>query len=161
MRIVTWLMEGTWKPCVDAAAEYADADITLLYVLDTRIADGVRDLRAGLFGRGSRGRDPAVAIQESAVAAGNALLQAAESRLEGRRVHTQTRTGRPEREVVAACADADLLILARDGDHSRLGPHSLGPHTRFAIDHAPCRVLLIWPDAPPALSTIPPPPPHH
>ena len=38
MRIVTWLLEGTWKPCVDAAAEYADADITLLYVLDSRLA---------------------------------------------------------------------------------------------------------------------------
>ena len=158
MRIVTWLMEGTWKPCVDAAAEYADADLTLLYVLDSRVAGGVRDLRAGLLGRGSRGPDPAAAIGETAAAAGNALLRAAADLLPGRRVRTLTRTGRPEREVVAACADADLLILARDGDHSRLGPHSLGPHTRFAIDHAPCRVLLIWPDAAPSLSTIPPPP---
>jgi hypothetical protein len=38
----------------------------------------------------------------------------------------------------------DLLVLARDGDRSRPGPHSLGPAARFAVDHAPCRVLLVW-----------------
>jgi nucleotide-binding universal stress UspA family protein len=160
MRIVAWLMEGTWEPCVDAAAEFADADITLLYVVDARLAGGVRDMRAGLLGRGSWGRDPADAVGETVAAAGAALLRAAERRLDGRGVHSLIRTGRPEREAVAACAEADLLILARDGDHRRLGPHSLGPHTRFAIDHAPCRVLLIWPDSVPDLSTIPAPPPH-
>jgi len=160
VRIVAWLMEGTWAPCVDAAAEYPDADLTLLYVIDPRLAGSVRNVRAGLLGRGSWGRDPADAVDETAAAAGNALLQAAEKRLEPRPVRTFIRTGRPEREAVAASADADLLILARDGDHRRLGPHSLGPHTRFAIDHAPCRVLLIWPDRVPGLSTIPPPPQH-
>ncbi len=54
----------------------------------------------------------------------------------------------------------DILVLARDGDHERLGPRSLGPATRFVVDHAPCRVLLVWPDVAPALTTIPPPPPH-
>jgi hypothetical protein len=52
-----------------------------------------------------------------------------------------------------------VLVLARDGDRERLGPRSLGPATRFVIDHAPCRVLLIWPDTVPELGTIPPPPP--
>jgi hypothetical protein len=54
----------------------------------------------------------------------------------------------------------DLLVLARDGDHSRLGPRSLGPAARFVVDHAPCRVLLVWADAPPGVDTIPPPPAH-
>ncbi len=62
--------------------------------------------------------------------------------------------------MVAACAEADLLLLARDGDHTRLGPRSLGPAARFVLDHAPCRVLLVWPDEPPDLATLPPPPPH-
>jgi hypothetical protein len=53
----------------------------------------------------------------------------------------------------------DVLVLARDGDRSRLGPHSLGPRARFVVDHAPCRVLLIWPDAPPGAETVAPPPP--
>jgi hypothetical protein len=49
--------------------------------------------------------------------------------------------------------------VARDGDRSRLGPHSLGHATRFVVDHAPCSVLLVWPDEPPGLESIPPPPP--
>jgi len=69
------------------------------------------------------------------------------------------RRGRVEREVVAACADAAVLVVARDGDHTRLGPRSLGHATRFVLDHAPCRVLLVWPDEPPDLATLPPPPP--
>jgi hypothetical protein len=26
------------------------------------------------------------------------------------------------------------------------------------LDHAPCRVLLVWPDEPPSLATLPAPP---
>ena len=48
--------------------------------------------------------------------------------------------------MVAAIGDASLLVVARDGDRSRVGPHSLGRATRFVVDHAPCAVLLIWPD---------------
>jgi hypothetical protein len=43
---------------------------------------------------------------------------------------------------MAAAEGADLLILARDGDRARLGPRSIGPATRFVVDHAPCAVLL-------------------
>jgi nucleotide-binding universal stress UspA family protein len=60
--------------------------------------------------------------------------------------------------VLAACADAGLLVLARDGDHTRLGPRSLGHATRFVVDHAPCPVLLVWPEQAPDLTSIPPPP---
>ena len=65
-----------------------------------------------------------------------------------------------ERAVVAASAQADLLIVARDGDRARLGPKSLGKATRFVVDHAACPVLLVWPGSPPGVATIPPPP-HH
>jgi nucleotide-binding universal stress UspA family protein len=87
-----------------------------------------------------------------------ALLDAAEARLAGP-AQRLARTGRVEQEVVTACADADLLVLGRDGDHTRLGPRSLGRATRFVLDHAPCRVLLVWPDEPPSLATLPAPPP--
>lgn len=160
MRILTWLADGTWEACVDALADYPDADPTLMYVIDERVTGTVRDLRAGLLGRGSWGGDRSAAIDDATRAAAQALLDAARARLGNRPVRTVVRTGRPEREAVAACADADLLILARDGDSSRLGPHSLGHHTRFVVDHAPCSVLLIWPDRAPGLGTIPPPPPH-
>jgi hypothetical protein len=66
--------------------------------------------------------------------------------------------GRVERQVVQAAADADLLICARDGDRGRLGPHSLGPATRFAVDHAPCAGLVVWPEPAPGVESIPPPP---
>jgi hypothetical protein len=46
---------------------------------------------------------------------------------------TAERRGRLEREVADG---ADLLILARDGDRTRLGPKSLGPASRFVVDHA-------------------------
>ena len=59
---------------------------------------------------------------------------------------------------MAAADGMDVLVLARDGDHAHLGPRSLGPAARFVVDHAPCRVLLIWPDVTPDVTTIPPPP---
>jgi hypothetical protein len=53
-----------------------------------------------------------------------------------------------------------VIVLARDGDHARLGPKSIGPATRFVIDHASCQGLLVWPDRPPDLATMPEPPRH-
>ena len=61
--------------------------------------------------------------------------------------------------MVAAAADADVLVLARDGDRTRLGPRSLAPATRFVVDHAPCAVVLVWPDPAPGLGSLPLPPP--
>jgi Universal stress protein family len=61
--------------------------------------------------------------------------------------------------VVTAAAGADLLILARDGDRSRLGPKSLGKTARFVVDHASCPVLLVWPEPAPDIATIPAAPP--
>jgi hypothetical protein len=59
---------------------------------------------------------------------------------------------------VAAADGMDILVLAGGDDRERLGPRSLCPTTRFVIDHAPSRVVLIWPDTTPELATIPPPP---
>jgi hypothetical protein len=94
-----------------------------------------------------------------AAQAAAALLEAAAARL-GRPATRTVRVGRVEREVVAGCEGATLLVCARDGDRTRLGPHSLGHHTRFVVDHAPCAVLLIWPDQVPAISSTPPVPEH-
>jgi nucleotide-binding universal stress UspA family protein len=174
MRIVIWLAEGTWEACVDAAADLVTdlpatdsgarsgtvdrAEVVLLHVLDPGIGDVARGAQGGLLGRGRPGGGRSDAIGEAAAAAQAALLDAAARRL-GHPAARDPRRGRAEREVVAACEGARLLIMARDGDHTRLGPRSIGPATRFVLDHAPCRVLLVWPDEPPALDTIPPPPP--
>ena len=103
-------------------------------------------------------RDPAPACTAPAAASAQQLLRAAAERL-GRPCTQLERSGRIEREVVAAADGADLLILARDGDRTHLGPRSLSPATRFVVDHAPCPVLLVWPETPPAIATIPPAPP--
>jgi nucleotide-binding universal stress UspA family protein len=150
--IVVWLTEGTWPACVDAARALPADPVRLLHVVDAHSVEAIDGAHAGLLGRAA-GAGGAEMLRQ----AQTALLDAAAARL-GRPAERVARRGAVEREVVAACADADLLILARDGDRTRLGPKSLGRTTRFVLDHAPCPVLLVWPDAPPGLSTLPPPP---
>ena len=159
MRALVWIIEDTWQATIDDAAQFlpADAEITLLHVASTEPETIAFAARRGLLGRHPP-RDvqpqslPAISEQ-----AANELLTDAHTRL-GRPAALQARRGRVEREVVSAADGMDILVLARDGDRERLGPRSLGPATRFVIDHAPCRVLLIWPDNAPELTTIPPPP---
>jgi nucleotide-binding universal stress UspA family protein len=62
------------------------------------------------------------------------------------------RQGRPELEIVNAAAEwrADLLVIcprAQYGGKSPVGPKSVGHVARFVLDHAPCAVLLVRPDA--------------
>lgn len=162
MKIIVWIAEDTWQACVDAAQDFATAQIVLLHVIDTDTIEAVAGARAGLLGRGIPAGGPAV--EDALVAAQTALLDAAQARLD-RPAERLGRRGHVEREVVAACANAGLLILARDGDRTRLGPRSIGHAARFVLDHAPCRVLLVWPNEPPDPATLPPPPgrprPHH
>jgi nucleotide-binding universal stress UspA family protein len=131
MRVCVWLVEGTWQGCIDAAAGSIPSDASVV-LLHVTPADVAEAVEAAAAGR--LGREDA---------------------------ELMARRGRVEREVVSAVADGvDLLVAARDGDRSRLGPHSLGHATRFVVDHAPCAVLLVWPDTPPGVDSIPPPP-HH
>src|SRR6266540_2944091 len=134
MKVLIWLVEGTWEGCVAAGGAMA-----------------------GLLGRGRPGRDPGRRIAALSQTAAAQLLEAAAGRL-GRPARRVLRAGRVEREVVKQAANTDLLVAARDGDRSRLGPRSLGPATRFVVDHAPCQVLLVWPDQVPKLDSMPPPP---
>ncbi|MDT0350470.1 universal stress protein [Pseudonocardia charpentierae] len=154
---IVWLAEGTWPACIDAARSWVppDDDIVLLHVGGSELA-AAHGALAGLLGRGRRGPEASIDALSAEAVAG--LLDRARQRL-GRPATTEQRTGRVEREVVAATADAVLLICARDGDRSRLGPRSLGPATRFVVDHVPCPVLLVWPGEAPDLESIPPPPP--
>jgi nucleotide-binding universal stress UspA family protein len=158
MRVVVWITETGWEACVDetAAIVPAGAEITLLSVASDELEEVAAGGRAGLLGRRSP-PPPGPRWDEVAEEAAAALLADARERL-GRAAATERRHGRVEREVVAACAGADLLVMARDGD-DRLGPKSLGRHGRFVVDHAPCRVLLVWPQRPPGVDTLPPPPP--
>jgi len=168
--VITWIVEGTWPACVDAARGFAPAgaEIVMLHVSGGEAPAAAHGAYAGLLGRGRPGQDPGPRLEELSAASARELLDAAAERL-GRPCTRLQRHGRVEREVVAASEGADLLILARDGDIRR-GPRSLGPASRFVVDHAPCPVLLVWAQDPP-LPTPPPaspfplhrpsPPAHH
>jgi nucleotide-binding universal stress UspA family protein len=163
MRVLVWVAEGTWPGCIDAARELVPetADVTLLHVTGEDVAEAAHGAFAGLLGRGHpHDVDPGGRLTAAAAEAAGELLDSAARRL-ARPVRGLERSGRVEREVVRAAADADLLVCARDGDHRRLGPHSLGPATRFVVDHAPCPVLLVWPESAPGIESMPPPPPAH
>jgi nucleotide-binding universal stress UspA family protein len=159
--VIAWIVEGTWPACVDAVRAHAPegADITLLHVSDQEVTGVAHGAFAGLLGRGRHDLDPGTRLEALEASEAEGLLDEAAERL-GRPCAKEARTGRSEREVVAAARDATLLVLARDGDRGRLGPRSLGPATRFVVDHAPCQVLLVWPESAPDLATIPPEPPH-
>ena len=158
MRTLVWIVEDTWEATVAEAAALVppDAEITLLHVAPADVEELAGGGRRGLLGRHPP-PPPEHGIRAISDEAAQALLEDARERI-GRPAETVARRGRVEREVVAAAQDADLLVLARDGDRKRLGPKSLGPPARFVVDHAPCRVLLVWADEPPGVETIPPPP---
>jgi nucleotide-binding universal stress UspA family protein len=164
VRAVVWLVEGTWQGCLDAAAQILppDAQVALLHVTPSDVGEVAEAATAGLLGRAFRVHRPTGHFEEVADEEASEILQAAATRLGRENAELVHRRGRVEREVVRAVAEGvDLLVVARDGDRSRLGPHSLGHATRFIVDHAPCPVLLVWPDEAPGIESIPPPPGHH
>jgi len=157
MRAVVWISEDTWEGCVDRARALLpeDAEVTLLHVAPTDVEEFAAGGAARLLGRHPP-PPPGPPLRAIAEEEARALLEVALARF-SRPAQTDARRGRIEREVLDACAGADLLILARDGE-PHLGPKSLGPRTRFAVDHAPCQVLLVWPEDPPSIDTIRLPP---
>lgn len=167
MKILAWVAPATWPAVVDAATRLPADEITLVAVADSAQLPG----RPSPLGSGLRREQASDAIKQSA----QDLLDDARARAneadrhahDGRgaqtgddaRVHTQLLAGPASREIVQAAQAADVLVIARDGDRSRLGPKSLGKDTRFVVDHAPCTVVLVWPGDIPPLGTLPPPPP--
>jgi nucleotide-binding universal stress UspA family protein len=146
MRALVWIVEDTWRATVAAAAAFlpADAEITLLHVAASEAEAVARGARHGLLGRHHPA--PAASLQTLSEQGAQALLAEAQSLL-GRQATLVARRGRVERKVVAAADGMDVLVLARDGDRAHPGPRSLGHTARFVVDHAPCAVLLIWPEA--------------
>jgi nucleotide-binding universal stress UspA family protein len=158
--VLVWVTEVGWSAAVEGALRHSDssAELVLLHVVPGDLEQVPHGALAGLVGR-SRGADPAAEVRRLAEQSGEELLAAAAARADNRPTRPLRRRGRPEREVVAAAAGMDLLVLARDGDDRQLGPRSLGPQARFVVDHAPCPVLLVWPGSTP--SEGPPRPPPH
>ncbi|MEV0924363.1 universal stress protein [Streptomyces spongiicola] len=160
MPVIAWIVEGTWPACVDAARDRTaeGEEVMLLHVGEPVSAGVARGAFAGLLGRGRREDDPGDRVEDLGADSAARLLALAAERF-GRPCTRVERSGRAEREVVAAAEGAELLVVARDGDRAHLGPRSLGPAARFVVDHAPCPVLLVWPEPAPDLAGMPPEPP--
>jgi hypothetical protein len=88
-----------------------------------------RGARSGLLGRPRGAGPPPEQLREISESAARTLLADAVVLL-GRSAEQVALRGRPEREVVAAAARADLLVMSRDGDRSRPGPKSAGHAAR-------------------------------
>jgi nucleotide-binding universal stress UspA family protein len=157
MRALVWITEDTWEGCVDRARALLrdDAEVTLLHVAPIDVEEIATGAGARLLGRRPPPR-PGPPLRAIAAEEAEALLAAASARL-GRPATTVARRGPIEREVVEACVGVDLLVLARNGK-PRLEPKSVGHYSRFVLDHAPCDVLLVWPEGAPLLETIKWPP---
>lgn len=141
MAVMVWINPAAaWESAVDAVANLSRDEVVLLLVTEPA-ADGYGAF-TGLLG--PAGHEPGEAfagIEEDQAAA---LFDEAEARI-GRPVRRLWERGVAEHEVVTAAGGADLLVCVRDGAHGLPGPDSLGPATRFVVDHAPCAVLLVWP----------------
>jgi len=113
--VIAWIVEGTWPACVDAAGIYAPegTEIILLHVTGRDVPGAAHGAYAGLLGRGRPERDPGTRLQQLAAASAQQLLGAAAERL-GRPCTRLERSGRIEREVVAA-ADEDAVAVKRIG----------------------------------------------
>src|SRR4051812_79840 len=157
MIVMVWINDDArWDRAIAVARErlVPGDEVVLLHVTAAGDEHLARGAFAGLLGRG--GADPGDAVARVADDRAATVLDEAE-RLLGRAARRVRRSGHTEHEVVDAAREADLLVLVRDGDPSRPGPHSVGHRTRFVVDHAPCAVLLVWPERPPADAPAPPP----
>jgi nucleotide-binding universal stress UspA family protein len=156
-RVIVWVAEGTWRACVAEARELlpVEAEVTLVHVEDTVSSEVAAGARAGLLGRQPARRPPDLTTVAGEQA--RALLETARAEF-GRASAVQARRGRPETEIIAVSAEADLLVLARDGAAAG-GPKSLAPRTRFVLDHARCAVLLVPGGHDLGATRLPPDPP--
>jgi hypothetical protein len=141
VNVVAWVDETGWEAVVDAVALLADARVTLLCALSDDVVEGPAGALAGMLGR-RRGHHLEEELSRLTAGGAEQLLDAAARRL-GAPAGRVVRTGRIEREVLDAAAGCDLLALSRASLHP--GPRSIGHAARFVVDHAPCRVLLVWP----------------
>ncbi len=144
MRALVWIVADSWKATIVAAGAFLsqDAEITLLHVRASEAEAVARGALHGLLGRPHP--RPAETVKTISEESERQLLADAQALL-GREARTEARSGRVEQEVLAAAADTDVLLMARDGERAHVGPHTLGHSARFVVDHAPCAVLLIWP----------------
>ena len=134
--MLAWITEGGWEAVTDAVKQLPTTDVTLLYV-------AAHDLPGP---RGPRHERVMERMNALADEASQALLEDAEERL-GIPAAKRSEAGDPHQIVMDAATGADILVIARDSRHP--SPHSIGHNSRFVVDHAPCTVMLVWPEGAP------------
>jgi hypothetical protein len=134
-----------------------DAEITLLHVASTESETLARAARRGLLGRPHAHRHPQPRSRYARSSNAPPTSYSPQPVRGSAASHTPgaPRTGRTRGH--GRREGHGHPRPPRDGDRKRVGPRSVGPTTRLVIDHAPSRVLLIWPDTAPKLATLPPP----
>jgi nucleotide-binding universal stress UspA family protein len=158
MVAVIWIAETTWEGCIDFARTVLPAGVAvrLVHVSPSDAERLVDEGPGALLGRRTSAVAPEFAARSVAAEEARELLEAARTRL-ARPAELRALRGHPERELLEACADADLLVLARDGE-PRLGPKSFSRQARFVVDHAPCAALVVWDGTPPQADALKLPP---
>lgn len=152
MKVLAWVSPETWRSVIEEVNRRPETDVVRVIA----VVDVDHDLPPGLLDRVSgRGRAARILKDLSEESAERALAKALS--LIELSCESKLLKGPTARVVVEECEWADVLILARDGDRSRLGPRSIGRNSRFVIDHAPCSVTIIWPGSIPS-SGMPLPP---
>jgi len=131
-------------------ASLRDASVELLHVIDVAERDELEGaLRPGLV-RPRVAEASADALRSERSALHDVYRQAEELLVKrgAAKVTLSIGQGRPERAIVARLQNlnANLCVLARRSDRLEspdVGPKSVGHVARFALDHAPCAVLLL------------------
>jgi hypothetical protein len=148
--VIVWVADAGWPTAVDAALAQSpsSAELVLLYVTPGQAEDVAHGAFATLLGRARREVDPDALSRVAGDVDPDALsrvageqdpegmLAGASERAGNRQVTLLRRTGRPEREVVAAAVGAELLVIARDNG-------GLSPMVAFVVEHVTCPVLLV------------------
>ena len=99
MKVVVWIVEGTWETSVEAAASLdRDASFTLVHVAPDDVRGVAYGAHLGLLGRHSH-HEPEPALAAASDEEARALLAQAHERV-GRTAALDARRGRPEHKVL-------------------------------------------------------------
>jgi nucleotide-binding universal stress UspA family protein len=151
---VLYCLDGTNVKQISQARTMLAASETqtlgILHVIDSGPREDIGRARERFLRKPGPPPLRAEEIRQTEMASAKEILKEGLHHLPGAEI--LERQGRPEREIVNGAAEwrADLLVIcprAQYGGQPSLGPKSVGHVARFVLDHAPCPVLLVRPEA--------------
>ena len=128
----------------------SEGKILLVYVVDSRPAEEMREARARFFGRVGHGDERMAAADERTAqdVLAEAVTIGVQLGIPPARLGQLTLHGRPEQEIIRAANEQGVKLIVvgaryRGAGRPLIGPESIGHVARFVLDHAPCDVLLL------------------